>query len=243
MCTPCAQLPAPRLMTGTGRVCARYSRDLRGRHLAQDREAAGVDEGLGVVDHLLRALGGLALRDEAAELGHAHRRDADVALHRDAGLDDRLDVLGVVLVAFALHHFGIGLVHEAAGVLDRLLLGDVEAPVRHVDHAEPEFRAAVDRLRHDHHFVEADCDGALVSEQDHAAGVGHAQDVHAEAIGDDGGAVVVGRELRDRLAFFHLRHQRVDGHFLTLLLGHVFLHGFAYLVLRMAPLSGATKRL
>src|SRR5258708_4052290 len=25
MCTPCAQLPAPRLITGTGSICARYS--------------------------------------------------------------------------------------------------------------------------------------------------------------------------------------------------------------------------
>ena len=126
-------------------------------------------------------------------------------------LHDRLDVLGVILVAFALHHFGVGLVHEAAGVLHRLLGRDVEAPVRHVDHAQAELGAAVDRLRHHHDFVEADRDGALVAEQDHAAGVGDAEDVHAEPVGDDRGAIVVGGKLRDRLALLHLRHQRIDG--------------------------------
>ena len=108
--------------------------------------------------------------------------------------------LGVMAVAFALHHLGVRLVHEAAGVLDRLLLRDVEAPVRHVDHAQAVLRAAVDRLRHHHDLVEADLTRALVAEQDHAAGVGHAQDVHAEPIGDDGVPIVVGRELRDLLA-------------------------------------------
>ena len=93
MCTPCALLPAPRLITGTGSVSVRYSADLLGRHLAHDREAARVHHGHGIVDQLLGAVGGLALGEETAELRHAHRRDADMSLHRNPGLDDGLDVL------------------------------------------------------------------------------------------------------------------------------------------------------
>src|SRR6266849_5859702 len=99
---------------------------LGGRHLAHDREAAGVDHRPGVVDQLLRPVRGLALGEEAAELRHAHRRDADMALHRDAGLDDRLDVLGVVLVALAFHHLGAALRYVLRGVVHGLLRREVE---------------------------------------------------------------------------------------------------------------------
>src|SRR4029077_13572424 len=54
------------------------------RHFAQYRETARIDHRLGIVDHFLRALGGLALGDETAELRHAHRRNADMSLHRNA---------------------------------------------------------------------------------------------------------------------------------------------------------------
>ena len=87
-----------------------------------------------------------------------------MALDRNARLHDRFDILGVMPVTFALHYFGVGLVHESAGVGDGLLLGHVEAPIRHVDHAQPVFRAAVDGLRHHHHLVEADGDRALMPE-------------------------------------------------------------------------------
>src|SRR5439155_12864004 len=49
-------------------------------------------------------------------LRHAHRRDADMALHRDAGLDDRLDILGVVPVALAFHHLRAALRDVLGGV-------------------------------------------------------------------------------------------------------------------------------
>ena len=133
----------------------------------------------------------------------------------NASADDRLDVRGMVPVAFALHHFCVGFVNEAAGVLDCLLFGHVEAPVRHVHHTQAKFRAAVDRFRHHHDFVEADADCALMTKQDHAAGVGNAEDVHTETIGDHRSAIVIGGELRNRLAFSHLRHQRWDGDFFS----------------------------
>src|SRR5438094_6146846 len=202
--------------------------DLRGGHLAHDREAAGVDHRPGVVDQLLGALGGLALREKPAQLRHAHRRDADMALHRDAGLDDRLDILRVVPVALAFHHLGAALRDVLGGVLDRLHRREVEAHVGHVDHAQAVLRAALDRLGHEHHLLERHRGRVLVAEQHHAAGVGDAQDVDADAVRDDRSLVVVDRELHDRLALFHLLHQRRDRDFLArrllrdgLGLGHV----------------------
>ena len=110
-------------------------------------------------------------------------------------------------VALALHHLGVRLVHEPPGVRDRLLGRGVEAPVRHVDHPQPVLRAPIDGLGHHHHLVEGDGHGALVPEEDHAAGVGHAKDVDAELVGDDGAAVVVDRHLHDLFALAHLAHQ------------------------------------
>jgi len=65
--------------------------------------------------------------------------------------------------------------------------------------------------RHHHDFLEADGNGALVTEQDHATGVGDAKNVHAQTVGDDGRAVVIGCKLGDRLAPSHLGLERVDG--------------------------------
>ena len=84
-------------------------------------------------------MGCLALGNEPAKLGHPHRRDPDMTLDRDTGVDDGFDVGGVVAVAFTLHHFGIGLMNETASVFNRLLLGDMEAPVRHINHSQPVF--------------------------------------------------------------------------------------------------------
>src|SRR6266478_1381478 len=219
---------------------------LGGCHLAHDREAAGVDHRPGVVDQLLRPVRGLALGEEAAELRHAHRGDADVALHRDAGLDDRLDVLGVVLITFALHYLGAALRDVLCGVVHGLLRREVEAHVGHVDHAQAVLRAALHRLRHEHHFLERHRGRALVAEQHHAAGVRHAQDVDADAVGDDRGLVVVHRELDDGLAFLHLFHQHGNRHLLArwllrggLLLGHDSVSSVQYVEMLKALRSRA----
>ena len=193
---------------GLGQVFA----DLFGGHLTEDREAACIDEGHGVVDHFLGPVGGLALGEEAAELGHAHRRNADMALHRNTRLDDGLDVFRVVLVALAFHHFRVRFVDEAPGVFDRLFGRDVEAPIGHVDHAQAVLAAPVDGLGHNHDLVEGDGHGALVAEQDHPPGIRHAEDVHAKPVGDHRRAIIVNRHLRDRLSLTHFFLQRADGY-------------------------------
>ena len=185
------------------------------RHLAHDREATGVDHRPRIVDQLLRAIGGLPLREKPTELRHAHRRDADVSLYRNAGLDDRFDVFRVMLVAFTFHHLGAGLRDILGRVVHCLHRRQMKAHVRHVDHAQTIFRSALDRLRHEHHFLERNRRGVLVTEQHHPAGVGHAQDIDADAIGDDRCFIVVDGELDDRLAFFHLVDERGNRNFLA----------------------------
>jgi hypothetical protein len=79
------------------------------------------------------------LSDKSAELRHAHGCDADMTLHRNARPHDRFDIFSVIFVTLAFHHFGIGLVHEAAGIGDRLFGRDMETPIGHVDHAQSVF--------------------------------------------------------------------------------------------------------
>src|SRR3990170_53369 len=50
------------------------------------------------------------------------------------------------------------------GVVHRLLRGQVEAHVGHVHHAQAVLRAALHRLRHEHHLLEGPRGGALVAE-------------------------------------------------------------------------------
>src|SRR5471030_1493564 len=48
---------------------------------------------------------------------------------------DRFNIPGVILVAFAFHHFGIGFVHDTSLVCHCFFGCIVEAPVRHVYHS------------------------------------------------------------------------------------------------------------
>ena len=228
MCTPSDVLPGAEADHGYRQRLGKVLRHLAGHDLGHDREAAGVDERLRILDELLRALRGLALRGKAAELRHAHRADADVALNRDAGLDDRLDVPRMMHVALALHHFGTGLRDVLRGIVDRMLLREVEAHVGHVHHAQTVLRSALHGLRHEHDFLERHRGGRLVTEQHHPAGIADAQDVDSEPVGDDGVLVVVHGQLDDRLLLLLLLHQHRNGDFLALCgcgsrFGHVFL--------------------
>ena len=131
----------------------------------------------------------------------------------DAGPDDGADELGVVLVALALHDLGAPLADEARGVSDRLLLGIVIAHVRHVGHPQAELRAAGHALGHEQHFLVAHRLGAFVAEQDHATRVARAQDVDADAVGDDRRRVIVDGQHGDRLLAGLLLHELRNGDF------------------------------
>ena len=138
-----------RYRQGLGQVL----RNLGSHDFSHDRETAGIHERPRVIDQFLGAVGGLALRRKAAELRNTHRTYPDMALHRDARLHDGFDELGVVLIAFAFHDFGAGLRDVLGGVVDRLLRRQVKTHVRHVHHAQPVLRTALDGLRHEQHFL------------------------------------------------------------------------------------------
>jgi hypothetical protein len=164
------------------------------------------------------------LRLEPAKLRHAHRCNADVALNGDAGFDDRLDVFGMMLVAFALHHFSAALGHVLRGIVHRLLRGQVKAHVGHVDHAQPVLRTALDRLCHEHDLLERHRGSRFVAEENHSARIRHTEDVNAYAVRDDGSLIVVYGELHDGLALLHFFEQHRDRYFPAFLCG-LFCHG------------------
>ena len=74
-----------------------------GHALEHDGEHARLDERLGVVDEQLGAARLLALHLEAAHGVHRLRGQADVAHHRDLGVDDGLDHRHPLAAALELH--------------------------------------------------------------------------------------------------------------------------------------------
>ena len=102
-----------------------------GRHgarhrLEDDREAAGVLQGERLAGDARRGLAGPALGAVAAERGRRLRREADVAHDRDPGAHDRAGAGDRHRVAaLELDGVGAGLLDEAHGGADRLLVGDL----------------------------------------------------------------------------------------------------------------------
>jgi len=62
-----------------------------------------------------------------------------------------------------------------------------------------------------HDFLETDGHRALVTKQDHAAGIGDAENIHAQAVGHDGCPVVISCKLGNRLTSPHFGLEGVDG--------------------------------
>ena len=124
--------PAPIPITGTSMLRHERLGDRCGNRLEDDREAAGRLQRQRLLGELRRRLGGLALGLEAAEGGGGLRRQADVAHHRDAGADDRPRPLDGGAAALELDGVAAGLLDEALGVLDRLLVRALVGAERHV---------------------------------------------------------------------------------------------------------------
>ena len=81
---------------------------LVGHALEHDGEAAGGGERLGVGDQLQRGAVLAALHLEAAHGVDRLRGEAEVAHHRDLGVDDRLDHRQPLAAALELHALGAG---------------------------------------------------------------------------------------------------------------------------------------
>ena len=96
-----------------------HAGDLVGHALEHDGEAAGGGQGLGVGHQLERGAVLAALHLEAAHGVDGLRGEAEVAHHRDLGVDERLDHRQPLAAALELHGLGAG-PDELGGVVDRV---------------------------------------------------------------------------------------------------------------------------
>ena len=135
-------------IVGTGDRLGDHARDRVGNALEHDREAAGVGERDRVVGERLRGVELLALHLEAAERVDRLRREADVAHHRDLGVEDRLHRVDALAAAFELHRARTG-AHERRRVVHGLLAVHVIAEPRQVGDDERVRTRARDRARRD----------------------------------------------------------------------------------------------
>ena len=131
-------------------------------------------------------------------------------LHGDPGAVNRFDVAGVILVALALHHFSIGLVHKAACILNRLLRGNMKAPIGHIHHPQTIVAAPINRFGHHHDLIEGHRHGALVSKQNHSAGIRYTKNIDSKPVRDDCTTVIVNCHLHDLLSLARLAAELVD---------------------------------
>ena len=135
-----------------------------------------------------------ALHLEAAHGVHRLRREAEVAHHRDLGVDDGLDHRQALAPALELHGLGAG-PDERGGVADGVLdRGGVVAQPRQVADDErlwPRDRAPRTPGPGDGggvvgHVVDGDLEGVVVAEHHHGDGVADEDQVDAGLVGHPG---------------------------------------------------------
>ena len=150
-----------------------------GDRLEDDREAAHGLQRQRLLGDLRRPAGGLALGLVAAERGRRLRRQADVAHHRDPGADDRPRAVDRGAAALELDRVAAGLLDEALGVGDGLLVRLLVRAERHVADQERRAQAAADGGGQHQHLLHADGDGRVVAEHRHRRGVADEDEVDA----------------------------------------------------------------
>jgi len=147
-----------------------------------------------------------------------------VAHDGDTRLDDGLDGACAALAALELDRLGLALLHQPAGVGQRLLRGDL---VGHEGQIDGEV-GALQPSRHagsvvDHVF-EGDAQGVGVALDHHAQAVTHQHHVHPGRVGQAGHGVVIGGDHHDFLVVgLHAQkvRDRLLGHALVLLVTSV----------------------
>ena len=75
---------------------------------------------MSIVDHLFGSVSGFAFCEDATLLRNTHRRDPNMALHRDTSFDNSFNVAGVIIITLTFQNFGVGFVDEAPCIFDRL---------------------------------------------------------------------------------------------------------------------------
>ena len=193
-------MPAPMPMVGIESCAGDPRRDRRGHRLEHEREAAGGLERTCVGEQRERLLGAAALRLVAAEHRRRLGRQADVAHHRDPGADDRPDAREHRARTLQLDRVGSGLLDEADGISQRILVRHLEGAEGQVrDHERPA-RPARDGAGQDQHLLDGRGDGRLVSEHRHRRGVADEHEVGAGLVGQAAARRVVRRDHDHRLA-------------------------------------------
>ena len=154
-----------------------------GHALQHDREATGLGQRHRIVDDAPCRVELLALHLEAADRVDRLRREAQMAHHRDLGVEDGRDRVEPLAAALELHRAGAG-ADQRRRVADRLLARHVVAHPRQVAHDErPRLRA---RHRTDvvRHVLGGDLQRVVVAEHDHRERVAHEDHVDAGTVDD-----------------------------------------------------------
>ena len=176
------------------------ARDVDGHRLEDDGVGAGFLQGHGVVQQADGGGGRLALHLVAAELVDRLRRQAEVAHHRDAGLDEQAHRLGDARAALQLDGLRAALLEHAAGVAQGVGGAGLVAHERHVGDDVRLAGGADDGLHVVQHLVHGHGDRGVVAEDDVAEAVADEDERDAGLFDEAGGRVVVGGDHDDLLA-------------------------------------------
>ena len=144
-----------------------------------------------------------ALDSVAALLAHTLRQHADVRHKRYSRLRDRLDLRNMTHTTFELHRLRAGIDKFSGGL--RSLRRSVVSVNRHIRDEQRLFDPSRRRARVMQHFVQCYIRSVLITQNYHAYGVAHEDDVDATLIEQTRGGIIVRRERSDLLtALLHL---------------------------------------
>ena len=163
--------------------------------LQDDGEAAGFLQRHCILVQPHSRFCSLSLDLEPAELCRRLRGQPNVPLDGDARIDDSSNAAFDAGAPFELHGVHPTLLHEAAGVLDRIVNVQV-ASKRQVADKERVLRGPGHGLAVVQHVVHGDLLRPVVAELDHPKGVSDQQNVKAGAVREEGRGVVVGSDHR-----------------------------------------------
>src|SRR4029077_15004604 len=139
-----------------------------------------------------------ALDSVAALLAYTLRQHADVRHKRYSRLRDRFDLRNMTHTTFELYRLSTGVDKFSGGL--RSLRRSVVSANRHIRDEQRLFAPARRRVRVMQHFVHCYIRSILITQNYHAYGVAHEDDVDATLIEQTRGGIIVRRERSNFLA-------------------------------------------
>ena len=187
--------------------------DGAGDALEDDREAPRVPKPNRAIDHLHRLVVAPTLGPEPAEDGDGLRGEADVAHHRDAGVDERPGGVDATRpTALELHRVHAPLLQKPRRGRHRVRGAPLVGAEREVADEEGPRGAARDRAAVREHLVEGDGERRVVAVHDHRRAVPDEAHVEAREVDVHGARVIVRGDDADALAAGVLRRELAQGH-------------------------------